>query len=158
MITFTKNVNKTTRSNGENILGYYFRASKLSKAPYYPNTNLKDLLAFYDSKYPTFIEYLGDMLNYTDINKMIKVAQAVAAENNLAYPIPARWANQISNVAGAIDYSNVISGGLEESYKDVKNFSKGYLWTLAIVSVITVSFVIYQKSGGKLPKLNFKKL
>lgn len=154
-VYFTKNLNSSTRANGENVLGYYWRASVLSKAPYYPlGANWQSLLSYYDTNYPTFIEYLGDMVSSSSISKMIKVAQNVAAKKSTDYPRPSEFANEISNVVGSVNYLGAIGDGLVESANDIKNISIGYLSTLAVVGVIIFGVVIYQKSGGKinLPK------
>lgn len=154
-VYFTKNLSQKTRSAGESILAYYWRASVLSKSPYYPvGANWPGLLSYFDTNYPTFIEYLGDMISYSDLPRMIKVAQNVAAKKSTAYPRPSEFANEISNVIGNVNYLGAISDGLAESANDIKNISIGYLSTLAVVGIVVFGIVIYQKSGGKinLPK------
>lgn len=95
-VVFTNNITPRTRSDGINLLGYYWRASPLSQAPYYPfDGGFDALTANLDSKYPTFIEYLGDQMSQIQYDQLIDVMQKTAAKNGTNYPIPANFADTI---------------------------------------------------------------
>jgi len=93
---YTSNLSPANRSAGEYLLGVMWRASDMSK-----NALLKLAVSFdglkkyYDTNYPTFIEYLGEQLNNHEVNTLSGIAQEVGAQTGDAYPSPSLWINKL---------------------------------------------------------------
>lgn len=95
MISFTNDLSAANRKAGLWLLGYYYRDSVISKAPYYPITNFDGSVKFLDKNYPTYIEYLGSLLKTIDQDKMITAMKNAAARKLTDYPRPAYFNNEL---------------------------------------------------------------
>jgi hypothetical protein len=125
-VYFTKNLNANTRNAGLNMMGYYFRASKLSKSPNYPITNFDGMVQFLDSNYPTFIESIGDLLDQVPIDKMIASMNEAAAKGYTYYPRPSNFNNAILNNTGYSVVSTLGDAAVAVG-EGLVNFSQGIL-------------------------------
>jgi hypothetical protein len=108
-VYFTKNLNANTRNAGLNMMGYYFRASKLSKSPN-----------------PTFIESIGDLLDQVPIDKMIASMNEAAAKGYTYYPRPSNFNNAILNNTGYSVVSTLGDAAVAVG-EGLVNFSQGIL-------------------------------
>jgi hypothetical protein len=159
-VQFTKNLTSENRKNGEWLLGYYWRNSLISKAPYYPITNWAGMLEFLDNNYPTYIHSLGEYLKNVPSDKMIQAMKDAAAKKYTDYPRPSYFENAIANYAGTFSFANNAGDIAADTASDVGtelvDITQGFFKTIAVVAAIAVGVVIYQKAGGK--SIDFGKL
>jgi len=142
-VYFTKNLTAANRTQGEWLLGYYFRASKISKAPYYPVTNFTDMLAWMTSNYPTYIESLGEQLQSRPSDVMIKAMQDTAAKGYTDYPRPAYFNNNLTATYSSV---SALGNGIADAADSVLNLGKG----LVVLSIVGVAVFLYiEIKGGK---------
>lgn len=91
----TQNLTPENRSAGEAVLRKFFDFSDLSRAPYYPITNPNAMLNYYQSNFPTFIEYLGELSKkYSPLNveiAMVHVGDKMREQNIFTYPLPSMF-------------------------------------------------------------------
>jgi hypothetical protein len=153
-VYFTKNLTATNRTAGENLLSYYFRASKISRPPYYPVTNFADMLAWFDKNYPTYIESLGELTSTVEYGKLIQAMKDTAAKGYTDYPRPSYFSGPIVANTG-VDLTSIVSGAISDSVDAIVNFSQGFL----VVAIVGVGLFLYFefKNDFKLIK-GFKKL
>ena len=139
MIKFTSDLSMSNRKAGEWLLGYYWRASRISKAPYYPITNFKGMLDFLDKNYPTYIEYLGSLSKSITTDKLIEAMKTTASRGLIDYPRPAYFANTIA-AGSAVSTGEVISETASEVGSGILNGLQLFSY-LVIVGVIVVGFI-----------------
>lgn len=144
MIKFTQDLSISNKKNGEYLLGVYFRASKLSKKPNYPITNLKSMMAFYEKKYPTFIEYLGGQAKDIPMDKLIAIVRGLAEKSDASYPIPAKFSSAIGSQF-SIGTPEIISAGIKDSVSAIGDFSLGVGKFILVAVLIVGGFIIYEK-------------
>lgn len=160
MINFTKNLTKENRKAGEWLLGYYYRDSKLSKAPLYPITNFQGMINFLDKQYPTYIEALGENLASVPSDKMILAMKDAAKRGLTDYPRPAYFDNSIMKFTG-VSISSVVSDTVKETASDIVDFTQGAFKGLFIVAgilIVAYGVTIYLNAGGKIPKFKMPKM
>lgn len=149
-IQFTKNVTPENRRIGEYLLGVYWRAAIISKTPFYPITNWQGLLSFYDTKYPTFVEYLGDWSKTVTVEKLVAVMKKVASKNETNYPRPSSFNNSISDVVGTVDTTQVLAQTATDVGSALSSFTIGTFKTMIVIATCAFALAVYLKSGGKI--------
>ena len=128
-VYFTKNLTEGNYNNGVILLGVFWRASVLSKAPYYPITNFDGLLNFYKVNYPTFIEYLGTLYNTYGSDKANKIMQAVADKKFTYYPRPSDFSNAMIKLYGqGVSVLQVASETASDIGNSIISFSQWYVY------------------------------
>lgn len=157
-VKFTNDLSPENRKNGEFLLGYYWRNSPMSKAPLYPVTNWHDLIVWLDSNYPTYIEALGELMKSAESSKLIQAMTEMGKNNGTAYPRPSEFSNYISEYAGQVSISQVLIDAGSQSVQDIAALGLGYAKIVFIVGALVLGIVLYQKSGGKMPKIKVPKL
>ena len=156
-VQFTKNVNAKTRKNGEYLLGIYFRESKLSKAPYYPVTNFKGMIVNFDSRYPTYIEFLGDLMRTVELSKLIQAMKDAAAKGLTSYPSPATFSQSISENA-KYTFSETLGTAASEIGNDILDYANIFSKSILFFAILGAGVFVYLNTGGKLPKINLGKI
>jgi len=151
---YTSDTSKKNRDNGLYLLGVFYRDSELSKAPNYPITNFDNLRNFLDSRYPSFIEALGEQMKTIESPKLVSAMRALAKKSGTTYPNPGKFAEQIS-IYGVPTFGETTIKAVKESAEAVYDFSLGSIKVLMVTGVIAFGIAIYTRSGGKikLPKL-----
>jgi len=128
---FTKNLTEQNYKNGLFLLGYYYRNSPISKAPYYPITNFDGMVSYLEDNYPTYIESLGDLMKSVQQDKLIKAMTDAGKKGRTDYPRPSYFTNAIMDNTG-ISISAVIGDtaiGIGTDLIEYANiFSKIVLW------------------------------
>lgn len=150
-VYFTRNLTESNYNSGTWLLGYYWRDSILSKAPYYPITNFDDMIQWYKDNYPTFIEYLGDQLSSISSDKLIAVMKDTAAKKQLNYPRPSDFSNSMMKLVGnGIDLIQVARDTASDVGREIASFTQYAFWGLVIIGAIAFGVAIYTRSGGKI--------
>lgn len=152
-VSFTKDLSKTNRKNGEWLLGYYWRESKLSKAPYYPITNWEGMIGFLDKNYPTYIEFLGEQLKAITSDKLIEAMKRSARKGFTDYPRPSYFADALS-VAGSVSTFDAVKNTAKEVGKDIVDYASTFSTLVLIGAVVFAGAYLYSLAPGKF---RFKK-
>jgi len=161
-VTFTKKVTAENRKAGEWLLGYYFRASPISKPPLTPLvTNFKGLITFLNSNYPTYIEYLGEQTTIFSQSDLIDAVEKSAKRGAADYRSVVNNINkELLNSSKWTTGKNlaVIGDTAKEIGNDIIDASKSWVtivkWGAAIY---VVSYIIMLSPGAKSAILNFFK-
>lgn len=148
MVQFTKDLSKTNRKNGEWLLGYYWRESKLSKAPFYPITNWQGMIQFLDKNYPSYIEFLGEQLKSITSDKLILAMRKSAAKGFTDYPRPSYFSDALT-VAGSVSTFDAVKNTAVEVGKDIVDYASTFSTVLLIAAVVGAGIYVYSLSGGK---------
>lgn len=148
MVQFTKDLSKTNRKNGEWLLGYYWRESKLSKAPFYPITNWQGMIQFLDKNYPSYIEFLGEQLKSITSDKLILAMRKSAAKGFTDYPRPSYFSDALT-VAGSVSTFDAVKNTAVEVGKDIVDYASTFSKVLLIGAVFGAGLYIYTLTGGK---------
>lgn len=156
-VYFTKNLTETNRKNGEWLLGYYWRDSKISKPPYYPITNFQGMLNFLTENYPTYIESLGDLMNSVTSDKLIQSMKDAAKKNYLDYPRPSYLANSIIANTG-VSIAAVTGDALKEAGLEIVGYAALFSKAVIFTAIAAAVFFVWKETGGGLPKLKLKAL
>lgn len=112
-VSFTKDLSNENRKNGEFLLGYYYRNSKLSKRPYYPATNYPALIKYLDEKYPTYIHSLGENLKYIESDKVIEAVTEAAKNADASFNVISPISNALLKY-GRVTNSDALSNAASE--------------------------------------------
>jgi len=140
-VTFTKNVTPENRKAGEWLLGYYWRASKISKAPLYPiATNWKGMIDFLDKNYPTYIESLGELTKTIDSNILIQAMQDTAARGLTDYPRPSYFNNALMKLTGSVSITGVFADTASEIGNDLVMGSRIVL-ALVVIGGLVIGYL-----------------
>ena len=139
---FTKNLTPENRKQGEWLLGYYWRASVISRAPYYPITNWKGMLEFLDLHYPTYIEFLGEQLGSIPQDKMIQAMKDAAARGLTDYPRPAYFAGSIIGVTG-VSSGAVIADTAAEIGGSIIAWSQAFTYVVIAGAIVYAGLLVY---------------
>lgn len=152
-VSFTKDLSKKNRGNGEWLLGYYWRESKLSKAPYYPITNWTGMIQWLDKNYPSYIEFLGEQLKSIPSDKMIEAMRKTAKKGFTDYPRPSYFAEALS-IAGSVSTFDAVKNTAVEVGKDIVDYASTFTTVVMVGIVIWAGVYVYTLTGGKfrLPK------
>lgn len=148
-VYFTKDLSEVNRKNGEWLLGYYFRESKISKAPYFPITNFSGMIDFLNSKYPTYIESLGELMKNVESDKLIASMKDAAKKGYTDYPRPAYFASSIMANTGKSVVS-VLGEVASEVGNDIISIASGFSKLVLIVAIFGVSIFVFTETGGTL--------
>lgn len=140
-VYFTRDLTESNYNNGKWLLGYYWRASVISKAPYYPVTNFPGLLDYLNSNYPTYIESLGELLKSIDSQKLIKAMEQAASLKKTDYPRPATFSQAI------IDNTNYtlsakVGDTLDAIGESVMDLGK-IVFTASVIGIGVYVFVMF---------------
>ena len=158
MVKFTNDLSPANRKNGEFLLGYYWRNSPLSKAPLYPITNWHDLILWLDTNYPTYIEALGELMKSAESSKLIEAMTEMGKGNGMTYPRPSEFSNYISEYAGGVSIGQVLVDAGVQSVEDIASMGLNFSKFVFIGGAIVALVLIYQKFGGKMPKIKVPKI
>lgn len=148
-VYFTKDLSEVNRKNGEWLLGYYFRESKISKPPYFPISNFSGMIDFLNYKYPTYIESLGELLKIVESDKLIASMKDAAKKGYTDYPRPAYFSSSIMANTGK-SISSVLGEVASEVGNDIISIASGFSKLVLIVAIIGVSVFVFSKTGGTL--------
>lgn len=155
-VYFTKNLTEGNYNSGVSLLGYYYRDSKISKAPYYPITNFDGMISFLKTNYPTYIESLGELNKTIPQDKLIKSMRDAAAKGYTDYPRPSYFANSIMANTG-YSVTAVIGDTAKEIGSDIFD-SAVLISRLALVGLIVFvgAYALSQVGGINGVKKFFK--
>jgi hypothetical protein len=150
-IFYSKNLTKANRGVSENILRAYWVNSPLSRAPNYPTTNFSNFLKYYDDRYPTWIESIGDTGASVGIDSVKKSMERLAKNGWTYYPSPSKFNEQIAK-----DNEGYVANALTDAgvtiAKDASNFFSGAFKVVLIIAAIGFGLAVYTKNGGKFTK------
>lgn len=138
-VSFTKNLTESNYNAGENYLAYYFRDSKLSKPPYYPNTNFVGMVNYLKTNYPTYIESLGELSKSVDGSKIIQAMKNAAARGLTDYPRPAYFNTELMKLTG-VSIGSVVSETISEIGDDLVLGSR-VLLVLMVLGGLVVGYI-----------------
>lgn len=148
-VYFTKDLSEVNRKNGEWLLGYYFRESKISKAPYFPITNFSGMIDFLNSKYPTYIESLGELMKNVESDKLIASMKDAAKKGYTDYPRPAYFASSIMANTGK-SISSVLGEVASEVGSDIISAASMFSKLVIVVAVVGLTVFVFTETGGTL--------
>jgi len=148
-VYFTKDLSEVNRKNGEWLLGYYFRDSKISKAPYFPITNFKGMIDFLDTRYPTYIESLGELLKTVESDKLIAAMKDAAKKGYTDYPRPNYFSNAIMGNSGK-SVTAVLGEVASEVGSDIISAASMFSKLVIVVAVVGLTVFVFTETGGTL--------
>lgn len=99
-VTFTNNVTQANRDLGLQWLKFYYNGSVLAQAPNYPITNYTALVNFLDTRYATYIEFLGETASHLSDDQMQTSMRDLQYDGKTSYPTPSDFANAILKNTG----------------------------------------------------------
>jgi len=154
IVTFTKNMTKENRDAGLSALKIFFDNSIFKVAPYNMFTSLNGLITYLDTKYPTYIEFLGETCRSIRDDQVKSAMLFVTRNGKKSYPTPADFSR------GVIDATNdsiknslmttmkVVSETAYETASYVMDTAGTFMKYLPYIGLGTVALVLFLKLGG----------
>jgi hypothetical protein len=149
-VTFTKNVTAKNRDAGLFWLKFYYNQSPLAQFPYYPVTNYPGLVAFLDTNYKTYIEFLGETSFMMSADKMQASMRDLAYNGKKSYPRPSDFSVAILKNAG-LDLSDVVKATTDAFAESAVTIGEGIVSYSKMIPYIVggaLFLVIFLKLGG----------
>lgn len=154
IVAFTKNITPENRAAGIAALKIFFDNSIFKVAPYNMFTSLNGLITYLDTKYPTYIEFLGESCRSIRDDQVKAAMLYVTRNGKKSYPTPADFANGIIDATnGSIKNTlmttmKVVSETAYETASYVMDTAGTFMKYLPYIGLGTVALVLFLKLGG----------
>lgn len=155
-VYFTKNMTPENRAAGLAALDIFFKNSVFKSLPYSVFTSLQGLINYLDSKYPTYIEFLGETARSITKDQLLQAMLNVARNGKTAYPRPADFSNGIIASVGSLRSNiqtamRIVTETAKETAVDITNIGLTSIKYLPYaLGAFALIFLLSKSGAGSL--------